>query len=174
MSYDEATAWEIKRLEARVKELTAQIDRMITQGLTQDALLMGMEKEIYDLKTEKAGLTANLNAAKQMLADAAPYQEMLRSILKCALADRNKRLLERDEARAAAIQWVIFDGTLTTAPKPQIQILLMPDGKKSVCLVRLSWTGSRYLHPRHGDSWVDLKPGDRWAYLPEPPEVSEE
>jgi small-conductance mechanosensitive channel len=109
----------VRTMENEVRELTAQIDRMTTMGQTRDALLTGMGKEIADLKIEKAGLMANLNAANQQL--------------------------------AAAVQWVTYAETMETLPRLGRYILL----------VRLA-------------DRVAFQPGDRWAYIPEPPaEVKE-
>lgn len=51
-------------------------------------------------------LEAERDEARELLADHAPYTDMLRTILNAALEDRNRRLAQLDEARAAAVRGV--------------------------------------------------------------------
>lgn len=97
--------------------------------------------------------------------------------LEAALEARVKELeAELAEAQAAAVQWVTYTGEPETLPKMCGDYVLVRHSKspktETSCLHRVTpdtygWyaAGSR--------QYVIAKPGDRWAYLPAPPEASE-
>ncbi len=84
-------------------------------------------------------------------------------------AERAKKAeAELAQARAAAVQWVTYDGTAET----------LPDRDKEVLACGHGFYGVAYLVERRGNWWWDFDiampseavfPGHRWAYLPIPP-----
>lgn len=81
---------------------------------------------------------------------------------------------ELAQARAAAVQWVTYDGTPETLPGPGRWAMVILAGHleplAALCLLHIdldcamSWASS-------DKDWL-VSRGDRWAYLPTPPEAS--
>lgn len=80
--------------------------------------------------------------------------------------------LDEIEARAAAVQWVVYDGSggdQFSDMWMDCKTLPHKDGY-------VAWwhkAGEYYTMECVGKRSFDPEPGDRWAYLPQPPEVKE-
>jgi hypothetical protein len=84
------------------------------------------------------------------------------------------RMIDRlKEARAAAVQWVTYDGRPETLPM-QGRMVILPKEKYAAGLIAYLVYGENdhwASITRYGLMRVALLIGDRWAYLPAPPEV---
>ena len=85
-----------------------------------------------------------------------------------ALRGEAERLeAELAQAKAAAVQWVTYDGTPGTLPANEGDAVLYAgeDGTQVVYL----WKGNEWHYVEFGEGGFDVEIGDRWAYLPQPP-----
>jgi hypothetical protein len=92
------------------------------------------------------------------------------------LADKVQELeAELARARAAAVQWIAYDGTPETLPAPGTLVLY--DASDSGTIERGSIVVYFFVNPGGKIVWeysdyekddFDVKIGDRWAYLPRP------
>lgn len=96
-------------------------------------------------------------------------------------AENKMKALESElaQARAAAVQWVTYDGTPDSLPKDGVQVLVhsVRGYHLSNLVVEMQYDAGRdeYLavdwwcgDQNNCATWV--LSGDRWAYLPTPPE----
>lgn len=78
---------------------------------------------------------------------------------------------ELAQARVAAVQWVTYDGTPETLPEIGKDVLLYRQLFKHSDKSFLANTYYNTIEWCFDTAYYDPEIGDRWAYLPEPPEV---
>lgn len=71
------------------------------------------------------------------------------------------------EAKAAAFQWLTYDGTHKTLPKQQQSVLLKLSGGDRT--ITAYWLGTSRMWRLEKGFVAGMETGDRWAYLPTPP-----
>lgn len=149
-------------LETRVKELEAELGRNFE-------LMSRQDEDNTTLVYERDGAEAALSRAYEVVCGQCPEWSNLFGYAE-AIEDIRNTIAQ---AQAAAVQWVTYTGEPETLP--ELGKLVILAGFDFTCLVHRD----RELRPHwrmllYGGITEEIdtcKSGDRWAYLPTPPEV---
>lgn len=86
--------------------------------------------------------------------------DVYRTALKAAYA-------EIDRLRANALEWVTVTEDPSSMPSFNTRVLVCPHGTPEAPRIMWRYTYHMWTSARDYSNWVQITPGDRWAYIQE-------